>query len=376
MPTERLILGAVLVMSCAGCDDTTNRISDSSTPQDESTADDQLDQMIDEGMNTIDQGIEPDESLVDFEGFDLGSEGSCDRYLGPHAQLLSEASLPEASGLTISGISRDVLWSHNDSGNDPELFAIRTDGEVLGKIRLPLLLEDLEDIDEAPCPHRVGRCLWVGDIGDNEQKRDVISLIITPEPPTGLAFETIRLEEDQLPNHTAVLPLVLEGGSADLEALAVDHLGLHVWFFEKVEDGLSRIWVLDLTERLISDQLALWRSGDDQPLIDPLTAHLIATFEAPGIPVRHGKMITSADLSPDGKRLLIRVYTGIFEYRLPAPYAIDQLDQIEPTTVTFGPLSEPQGEAVSYGWRGEGIWSLSENPDPPQPLNFYECSSE
>ena len=297
----------------------------------------------------------------------------CESYEpAPTSVLLSEHALPEASGLTISGVNPRILWSHNDSGSASKAIALNSEGRILGSIRLPDMADDLEDIDEAPCPHRAGRCLWLGDIGDNALQRDTLRLWITPEPPVATPFDTVNISSDQIPNHTLSITFTLEGGVADIEAMVVDHDGERIWLFEKREEGPVNVWLLDLNAEEVAERLDAWLRGD-LPDLGVLTAQILTSFEAPGVPVTYGRMITSADLSPDGRRVLIRVYTGIYEYRLAEPYALSTLDEIEPIRIALGPINEPQGEALSYGWRGEGVWSISESPESPQPLNYFGC---
>lgn len=326
---------------------------------------DGLDQRLDDDMST------PSDMVL--EDVDSGAPLGCETYASfPRSVTLDEHALPEASGLTISGINPLILWSHNDSGSMSEVIAVHVEGTVLGSILLPDIAEDLEDIDEAPCPHRAGRCLWVGDIGDNTLRRQRLRLWITPEPSVDSSFDIVRVTNDHIPAHTLSIPLVLEGGSADIEALAVDHLGRRVWLFEKREEGRVQVWLIDFNVERISEGLEAWLSGAvSEP--EPLSARKFTSFEAPGVAIPYGRMITSADLSPDGTRLLIRVYTGIYEYRLSEPYGLSDLDELTPIRIALGPLNEPQGEALSYGWRGEGVWSISESLDVAQPLNYFEC---
>ena len=89
-----------------------------------------------------------------------------------------------------------------------------------------------------------------------------------------------------------------------------------------------------------------------------------------------GRMITGASLHPNGDRLLLRVYTGIYEYRLGPGQTMGDLGAIAPRQVTLGPLSERQGEAVAYDTAGTGVWSVSEDwrKRPGQPLHHHDCA--
>ena len=87
-----------------------------------------------------------------------------------------------------------------------------------------------------------------------------------------------------------------------------------------------------------------------------------------------GRRITGADLHPGGLALLIRTYTGVFEYQFSSPMQFSELVE-EPILLAWGPLEEPQGESVAYDSSGLGAWTLSEDPQGEgyQPLIWYPC---
>ena len=109
---------------------------------------------------------------------------SPDRTVGPCTRIGDVAMLgdvPEASGLALSQRKAGVLWTHNDSGNDTELFAVDASGAVQGHLRLPARTRDVEDIASGRCA--TGYCLFVADIGDNDVVRSSVQLFRIPEPP-------------------------------------------------------------------------------------------------------------------------------------------------------------------------------------------------
>ena len=93
--------------------------------------------------------------------------------------------VPEASGLAVSRRTKGILWSHNDSGNAPVLFAIDVSGTVQGRVRVPAMARDWEDISAASCP--AGECLYIADIGDNGLSRRRVQIYRVPEPPPSAA---------------------------------------------------------------------------------------------------------------------------------------------------------------------------------------------
>ncbi len=305
----------------------------------------------------------------DMAGTELAVNQICEVYTTSlEAYTLSEHRLPEASGLAFSQISAHSLWSHNDSGDQTRVFALSDQGQVLGEMVIDDQSQDLEDIDVARCPHLDRSCLWLGDVGDNQAHRDYLSLYIFPEPPTGLTFDPINKHLLTTGGDVLKISFRLEDGPADIEALSVHHEGQSVWLFEKIQGQASRVWQLQLSA---SELEQAYQSSEYR-----LQARLVTEFQAPGIPVEHGQKITATDLSPQGDHLLVRVYTGIYEYDFTRPYAFDELPTTEPNLVLLGPLSEPQGEALSYGWQGRGIWSISESQQAVQDLHYLGCESD
>ena len=96
-------------------------------------------------------------------------ELSCDLTKPGSRSLQLLGKLPEASGLTLSRRSPNLLWSMNDS-DDPIVIALSTTGEVKGQVRVTgAAVRDWEALAVGPCPG--GSCLYVADIGDDGAKR-------------------------------------------------------------------------------------------------------------------------------------------------------------------------------------------------------------
>lgn len=72
-----------------------------------------------------------------------------------------------------------------------------------------------------------------------------------------------------------------------------------------------------------------------------------------------GLTVTGADLSPDGRRMLLRTYDSVIELTSPdGPPSIDDLAEWAATELP-APF-EPQGEAVAYLPDGHGYVTVSE----------------
>src|SRR5882724_8681160 len=88
--------------------------------------------------------------------------------------------LVESSGVAVSRAYPGVLWTHNDSGDRPYLYATDLRGSDRGALLVPGAENvDWEDIALGPCPTVTptippapnSACLYIADTGDNLQSR-------------------------------------------------------------------------------------------------------------------------------------------------------------------------------------------------------------
>ncbi|MCC5024061.1 MAG: hypothetical protein J6386_15305 [Candidatus Synoicihabitans palmerolidicus] len=97
------------------------------------------------------------------------------------------SALEELSGLAPSRFSSGVYWSHNDSGDQPRLFALNAKDEHLGTLGIDgVEARDWEDI--ASFVFEGKSWLLIADVGDNDAIPHDICLLLLPEPdPTAFA---------------------------------------------------------------------------------------------------------------------------------------------------------------------------------------------
>lgn len=131
---------------------------------------------------------------------------------GPFLQrTLSDPRIVESSGLARGGYDDNVLWTHNDRGDGPRLFAV----DRAGRTTAVATLASTTAVDwEALSRHRdaSGRSwLYVGDIGDNGRVRDEVAVHRIPEP---------RSDQDSSPVPTT-FRFRYPDGRHDAEALLV-----------------------------------------------------------------------------------------------------------------------------------------------------------
>ena len=136
----------------------------------------------------------------------------------------ARATLLENSGATMSVEQPGVLFTINDSGNEAYLFALDTTGIERGAWRVTNATNvDWEAISGGPCTLpaedadtalRVSRCLYIGDVGDNEARRNAVHIYQVPEPVAQDSGYTGSLRARQL-------AFTYEDGQHDVEAMFV-----------------------------------------------------------------------------------------------------------------------------------------------------------
>src|SRR6185295_16738529 len=96
---------------------------------------------------------------------------------------IKDKSISESSGLVASRTMPGAYWTHNDSGDGPFIYAFDTRGDSFGTFRVSgAEARDWEDIAAGPGPQANKSYLYIGDIGDNDAKRDEVVVYRVAEP--------------------------------------------------------------------------------------------------------------------------------------------------------------------------------------------------
>jgi hypothetical protein len=245
--------------------------------------------------------------------------------------------LSESSGLAVSRTQPGVLWSHNDSGDGPNLYAIDLSGRLLAIVPVAnAAAVDWEEMASGPCPASLlattsregAACLYLADIGDNDRTRKELTVYVVVEPllpaagakPPTVAARSFRYRYPDAPDDSEAFAVLPNG---DVTIVSKGRTGTIDFF------GLSGVSV---ARALTSGEV--------------LTAeHLGNTFIEPDEKI--SRLVTGAAVSLDGMTLAVRTYNEIFFY------GAVQAGQEETRWRDLGqPCSlgdaEPQGEAIDY----------------------------
>jgi hypothetical protein len=253
--------------------------------------------------------------------------GPCPTYGSAVAEgVVADAALDELSGLAVSRQNPGVLWTHEDSGGEAELYALDATGGTVATVHVNGVVNvDWEDLAIGAC--EAGWCLYIGDTGDLGAGRTDFTILVVAEPSL-----------DGTPDWTATpeeRPFTYPDGAEDAEGLALTPDGDPL-VVTKRADATAGLYRLppgaDVLEHLADVSTGL--------ATEDLTARA-----------------TAADLWPDPPRLLLRTYLHLYE--------LDVTDLTAPTARTDVPFAlELQGEAVAYDPLQGGFWQVAEGSHP------------
>ncbi|TVR05428.1 MAG: hypothetical protein EA398_00040 [Deltaproteobacteria bacterium] len=266
----------------------------------------------------------------------------CAVYGTPRQTGRLPTGLVEASGLVRSAWDPGRLWVHNDSNNPAELFAIATDGTLLARIDMPVGNRDWEDIARGPCDENdaQGRCIYLGEIGDNNATHPWIEVYRFREPQsldgvTSLSRSQIEIMRVRYPD-----------GPRDAEAMWVD-TRQNVWIASKEPGGLTRLYTIPF-RATVPEQIRVLTFVDQFLLRDVLSEEDART-----------QRVTAADFEAETGRVIFRTRDFAFEFAL-AGRPLTRLFNAPVRTVPAA--DEPQGEAIAWGPNG-GYYHTSEGPE-------------
>jgi autotransporter-associated beta strand protein len=256
---------------------------------------------------------------------------------------LQNGSIGEASGIVASRLNTNVLWTHNDSGNSAQLFAMTSAGASLGTYTLSGTSNvDWEDIATGPGPTAGTNYLYVGDIGDNLALRSSVSVYRVAEPTVSDTQSAVTTSV----SGTAKLTLAYPNGPHDAESLFVDPLTKDLYIVSKRDA-----------------QKFVYRAAYPQATSGTTTMQLVATLN-------NSNWITAADISVDGSRIIMRAGatdTGLM-YTRPAGGTV--ADAFGTTPVAIPLLAENQGEAIGFDPFGRGYYTTSESAAAP--IHYFD----
>jgi hypothetical protein len=242
--------------------------------------------------------------------------GVCDP---PDLSVPLPDDIPESSGVATSRNHPGVFWTHNDSGWEPVVFAVDSLGVILARVRVDgATNRDWEDIELASCaPGHEDDCLFIGDIGDNNEHHERIAVFRIPEPNPWT---------DSVSQPATAIRATYADGPRDAEALFVTDRGIHI-----VNKGRSH-------------PIELFRIPAPYHPDDTIALSALQQLAPP--PTSVSAQVTAAAASVDQKRVVLRTYGGLEFFEIDGD--------------TLVPFGRPAGLVAPDQRQGEGADFLAD----------------
>ena len=221
---------------------------------------------------------------------------------------ITDPAIPESSGLIESRVHPGTFYTHNDSGNPPNVFAIDARGKTLYTIPVDATNRDWEDIAIDEQNH-----LYIAEIGNNSgnEKQAFVYEIDEPPPPA---------------NGEKIAPVKVIG------AWTLDYPHKP---FDAESLFLSKGFGYVISKRRDLGHAALYRFDLAKP------KQTLA--KVCDLPIR--VPVTAADLSQDGKSLAVMTVAGPFLFENVDVNDFAKLAHASPRSIT---LVELKNEAICF----------------------------
>ncbi len=242
----------------------------------------------------------------------------------------------EASGIAASRKNANVLWVHNDSGDAPRVYAIDTQGKLLGVCTVVgARARDWEDIAVGPGPDPNQQYLYIGDVGDNLAAYPSVRVYRVPEPDA----DATRPFDEMSVGPAETIELTYPDGPRDAETLLVDPLTQDIYVITK------RDWLA----------CKVYRAAAPHSTIRARVLEKVAILP--------WGLAVAGDVSPDGRRVIVRGPYNASLWVRPEGQPLWKAFEGRHTGIPL--IGEPQGEGICFDGKGLGYFTLSEKANPP-----------
>lgn len=237
-------------------------------------------------------------------------------------------AITECSGICMSPKREGIWYCHNDSGDSPRFFAMKADGSL----EKEYAVQGGKAIDWEDCASAMvdGKSyIYFADFGDNELKREDITIYQVEEPspsqttPAGYYPWTLKYPD----------------GPHNAEALMVEPKSGTMWIVTKEDVGPARLYTTPKGMSTDSTQKLAFRGTIEFKEVGP-----------------YANQVTGGDIAPDGNHIVLRTYRNAYEWDTRSGMRNWWRNSPNPVRLPI----EPQGEAICYSQYGDALLTASE----------------
>ncbi|MEO0794844.1 MAG: hypothetical protein AAFX93_06770 [Verrucomicrobiota bacterium] len=245
--------------------------------------------------------------------FDVPRQGQVG--LQPIGEL--PAMIDESSGLVQSGRLEDVFWTHNDSGDQPRLFAIDAIGELISP-ESGVVITNAQNRDWEGIAKDFQGNLLIGDFGNNANKRQDLTIYVLPEPDPRVATRSTATAQWRIhyPDQEEFPPA---RNNFDCEAMFVSDGEIYLVTKHRA-DSMATLYRLDTRDENRSNELTL-----------------LSRMNVRG-------QVTAADSWNDGERVALLTYMGVWVFDPPDRDG----SRLVEGRILWLPIRAFQAEAVAF----------------------------
>ncbi|WP_051935857.1 hypothetical protein [Salegentibacter sp. Hel_I_6] len=248
-------------------------------------------------------------------------------------EAIGEVNLSETSGLAYSVNNPGMIWAHNDSGHPNIIFLLDAEnGNLVARYTINGSNSiDWEDMEIAIDPQNGEAYLYIGDIGDNSERRPNYSIYRFKEPvyqESHSAGGAVSWD----PEDFSRIRINYPDGSHDAESLFLDPETQDIFLVTK-RDVNSTIYVVPFPYDASEENL-MYKVGE-------------FSF----------RNASAGTVSLDGSKVLIKNRQEIFYWTRQEGETMAELLQRTPVKAPY--VGEPQGEAVCFDHQ-HNYYTLSE----------------
>ncbi|MCP4547452.1 MAG: hypothetical protein GY835_13420 [bacterium] len=255
--------------------------------------------------------------------------------------MLEFDPIDEASGLAASRRNPGVLWTHNDSGDEPRIFALNEQGKHLGVYSiLNATAQDWEDIAVGPGPAEGRQYIYIGETGDNKARYETRTIYRVPEP-------VVRSDQEPIVSALSGVEAIryhYPDGKRDAEAIFVDPLTRDIYVTSKREE-----------------RVAVYRLPWPQDTSGVSTPIKLGTLPL--------TKVNSGDITPSGREIVLKTYDAIYYWTRGEDQSVWDALQGKARLLPYYP--EVQGESFAWRHNEQGYFTLSEEKKRVPAFLYY-----